>query len=271
MIINKRISKGGVMRKLLTTTLVLLPLSAQAHFLLLKPSTDIVEGSSARKIEIEARFTHPMEGGPNMPFKPVKSGVFINGRTLPIKWERREVAAEPGSKEKVPYYTAEVKLRRPGVYQFFIVPDYYFEPAEEKFIRQIAKVVVDAYGVENGWDRPIGLKAEIVPVTRPFGIWEGNTFVGRVYFNGRPAPNITVEVEYLNTRGIKVPASPFITQTVKTDKDGYFYYTIPWAGWWGFSAIGNGGKRRYKDGKLYPVELDAVMWVKAYKKPQGVE
>lgn len=259
------------MKRALTVALSLLPLTAQAHFLVLKPSTDIVEGSTAKKIKIEARFTHPMEGSPNMPFNPVKSGIFFNGKVLPIQWQKHLIQAEPGSKKMVPYYTAEVKLKRPGVYQFFIVPDYYFEPAEEKFIRQITKVVVEAYGVEEGWDRPVGLKVEIVPVSRPFGLWEGNTFIGRVYINGKPAPNTTVEVEYLNTKGIKVPADAFITQTVKTDKDGYFYYTIPWAGWWGFSAIGEGGKRKYKDGKVYPVELDAVIWVKAYKKPEGVE
>ena len=260
------------MRKTLSAlTAALIPLSAQAHFLLLKPSTDIVEGSSAKKIEVKAIFTHPMEGGPNMPFKPVKSGAFINGRVIPLNWKREEVPAERGSKVKVPYYTAEFKLKRPGVYQFFVVPNYYFEPAEEKFIKQVTKVYVEAYGVERGWDKPVGLEAEIVPLTRPFGIWEGNTFVGRVYINGKPAPNITVEVEHLNEEGIEVPASPFITQTVKTDKDGYFYYTIPWAGWWGFSAIGYGGKRKYKDGKVYPVELDAVIWVKAYEKPKGVK
>ncbi|WP_457754951.1 DUF4198 domain-containing protein [Thermovibrio ammonificans] len=245
--------------------------SAQAHFMVLKPSTDIVEGSNAKTIRVEARFTHPMEGGPNMPFKPVKSGIVVNGRKLPIHWQKHEIPAMPGSSKMVPYYTADVKLRMPGVYQFYLVPDYYFEPAEQKFIRQITKVEVEAYGMEEGWNKPIGLKAEIVPVTRPFGLWEGNTFVGRVYFNGKPAANVRVEVEYLNTQGIKVPADPFITQVVRTDKDGYFYYTIPWAGWWGFSAIGYGGKRRYKDGKLYPVELDAVMWVKAYPKPNGVK
>lgn len=254
----------------LTAFTFLLYHNAEAHFMLLKPSTDIVEGNKATKIEIEARFTHPMEGGPNMPFKPVKSGVFIGGVRKPIKWEKHYIEAEKGSSKKVPYYTAEVKLRRPGVYQFYLIPDYYFEPAEEKFIRQITKVEVEAFGMEEGWDRPIGLKAEIVPITRPFGLWEGNTFVGRVFFNGKPAPNVRVEVEYLNTKGVKVPADPFITQVVKTDKNGYFYYTIPWSGWWGFSAIGYGGKRKYKDGKVYPVELDAVIWVKAYPKPEGV-
>jgi len=28
---------------------------------------------------------------------------------------------------------------------------------------------------------------------------------------------------------------------------------------------------RYKDGKEYPVELDAVIWIKAYPKPNEVK
>ncbi|SMO66683.1 cobalt/nickel transport protein [Balnearium lithotrophicum] len=261
------------MRKLLLTLSLFLAgtTGASAHFMLLKPSTDIVEGNHAKTIEIEAKFTHPMEGAPNMPFKILKSGVFINGHVEKLHWKKIMIPAAPGSNKKVPMYKAEYKLRRPGVYQFFIYPSAYFEPAEEKFIQQVTKVEVEGFGMEDGWNKPIGLKAEIVPVTRPFGLWEGNTFKGRVYFNGKPARNVRVEIEYLNTKGIKVPADAFVTQVVRTDNDGYFVYTIPWAGWWGFSAIGYGGKKRYKDGKLYPVEFDAVMWIKAYPKPEGVK
>jgi len=250
---------------------LLLSPAAFAHFMLLKPSTDIVEGHRATTIEIEAKFTHPMEGQPNMPFKILKSGVVVNGRKEELHWKKVMVPAMKGSNKMVPMYKAEFKLRRPGVYKFYIYPSAYFEPAEEQFIQQVTKVEVEGFGMEEGWNRPIGLKAEIVPLTRPFGLWEGNTFRGRVYFNGKPAANVRVEIEYLNTKGIKVPADAFVTQVVRTDKDGYFEYTIPWAGWWGFSAIGYGGKKRYKDGKLYPVEFDAVMWVKAYPKPEGVK
>ena len=263
----RRVVKGGTAAAL---SLLISP-AAFAHFMLLKPSTDIVEGHRATKIEIEAKFTHPMEGGPNMPFKILKSGVVVNGHKEELHWKKVMIPAMKGSDKLVPMYKAEFKLRRPGVYKFYLYPSAYFEPAEEKFIQQITKVEVEGFGMEEGWNKPIGLKAEIVPLTRPFGLWEGNTFRGRVYFNGKPAANVRVEVEYLNTEGIKVPADAFVTQVVRTDKDGYFEYTIPWAGWWGFSAIGYGGKKRYKDGKLYPVELDAVMWVKAYPKPEGVK
>ncbi len=260
------------MRKLLAAaTLGVLTVSqAQAHFVLLKPSTDIVEGNK-RVIKLEAKFTHPMEGGPNMPFRIVDSGAVVDNHKYRIHWVKHMIPAYEGVNKKVPMYTAEFRIKRPGVYKFYIVPNAYFEPAEQKFIKQITKVYVDAFDFEEGWDKPVGLEMEIVPLTRPWGLWEGNTFRGRVYFHGKPAANVRIEVEYLNTKGVKVPADPFVTQVIKTDKDGYFEYTFPWAGWWGFSAIGDGGKKRYKDGKLYPVELDAVMWVKAYPKPEEVK
>jgi cobalt/nickel transport protein len=260
------------MRKTLFALATLLAMSttAQAHFIVLKPSSDIVEGNK-RVIKLETKFTHPMEGGPNMEYKIVDSGAYLNGKKYKIDWKEHLIPAMKGSDKKVSMYTAIFKIRRPGVYQFYVDPTPYFEPAEGKFIKQITKVYVEAFGLEDGWDEPIGLKAEIVPLTRPFGIWEGNTFRGRVFINGKPAPNIDVEVEYLNTKGVEVPADPFVTQVIKTDENGYFEYTIPWAGWWGFSAIGEGGMKKHKDGKKYPVELDAVIWVKAYPKPHDVK
>lgn len=247
---------------------LLVSAAAQAHFLVLKPSTDIVGGKS-RVIKLEAKFTHPMEGGPNMPFTIIDSGAVINGKKYKLEWKKIMIPAMKGSHKKVPMYEASFKVKRPGVYQFYVNPEAYFEPAEEKFIKQITKVCVEAFGLEEGWDKRLGLQAEIVPLTKPFALWEGNTFRGRVFINGKPAANIEVEVEYLNTKGVKPPADPFVTQVVKTDKEGYFEYTIPWAGWWGFSALGDGGMKEYK-GKRYPVELDAVIWVKAYPKPKEV-
>jgi len=259
------------MRKLLGLTvagIMALSSSAYAHFVVLKPDKDIIEGGS-RIIHLETKFTHPMEGGPNMEFGIVDSGAFINGKKYKLKWKKIMIPALKGSNKKAPMYKTSFKIKRPGVYQFYVVPTPYFEPAEEKFIQQITKVYVETFGLEDGWDKPIGLKAEIVPLTRPFGIWEGNTFRGRAYLNGKPLANAEVEIEYLNTKGVKPPADPFVTQVVKTDKDGYFEYTIPWAGWWGFSVLGDGGKLK-KNGKYYSVELDSIVWVKAYPKPKEV-
>jgi cobalt/nickel transport protein len=240
---------------------------ASAHFLLLIPDSDIKEHS--RIIRLQTEFTHPAEGGPAMHYQIEKSGAFVGGKIYPLKWKKELIPALPGGDKMVEKYETTFRVFRPGVYQFFVKQKPYFEPAEEKFIQQIAKVYVDTFNLEEGWDKPVGLKVEIVPITRPFGLWEGNTFKGRVLINGKPAANVDVEVEYYNTKGYKYPKEALITQVVKTDDQGYFVYTVPWSGWWGFSAITDGGTlKNPADGKEYPLELDAVLWIYAYPKPQ---
>ena len=239
---------------------------ALAHFLVLLPDSDVKEHS--RQIHLWTEFTHPAEGGPTMHYQIEKSGAFIGGKIYPLHWKKEYVPALPGSNIKVEKYETTFTVFRPGVYQFFVEQKPYFEPAEEQFIQQIAKVYVDTFGLEEGWQQPIGLKVEIVPLTRPFGLWEGNTFKGQVLINGKPAPNVRVEIEYYNDKHVKYPNDALITQVVKTDANGYFVYTVPWSGWWGFSAITDGGTyKNPQDGKEYPLELDAVLWIYAYPKP----
>lgn len=266
---------------LVIVTLGLLTGQAFAHFQLLIPSSDIITVNESHRVGLFLCFTHPMEGGPRMEMKrPEAFGVFVRGRKYDLENTLRAIKVpiypkwHPEArltKGTVTAWEAVYQLRRPGDHIFYVVPRPYFEPAEEKFIKQITKVVVNAFGAEEGWDEPVGLEAEIIPLTRPYGIWEGNTFRGLVLINGKPAPNLEVEVEYYNKDGrAHAPKDPFVTQVIKTDKNGIFTYTIPWAGWWGFSALGDGGTLK-KDGKSYPVELDAVIWIKAYSRPQGVK
>ncbi len=255
------------MRRLFGSLLLTVGMSF-AHFLVVKPDSDIVRKPV---IKVESEFTHPAEGYPAMHYQIERSGVFVNGRIYPIEWQKRYIPAEPGSDLKVEEYTATIRLHGPGVYQIFVEQKPYFEPTEEQFIQQIAKVYVSAFGWEEGWRKPIGLPVEIVPLTRPFGLWEGNTFVGQVLKNGKPVPYARVEIEYYNSKGVKYPNELLYTQVVKTDQNGVFIYTVPWSGWWGFAAITHSGEvKNPSDGKEYPLELDAVVWIYAYPKPQGV-
>ena len=241
----------------------LLSVQSYAHFLLLIPESDVVK---KRTVEVLTEFTHPAEGGPSMHYQIEKSGVFVAGKVYPIKWKKFYIPACEGCSEKVEAYKGTFRVFRPGVYQIFVKQEPYYEPHEGQYIQQIAKVYVDTFGLEEGWQKPIGLEVEIVPLTRPFGLWEGNTFVGRVYKNGKPLPHARVEVEYYNRQRVKYPNETLYTQVVETDDEGYFYYTVPWSGWWGFSAITDGGTYKGK-----PLELDAVLWIYAYPKPKGVK
>ncbi|PHO09945.1 hypothetical protein CPG37_06280 [Malaciobacter canalis] len=228
--------------------------AANAHFLTMIPTTDNVKSKSEANIKIESMFIHPFEQTGMKMVKP--EGIFLNNKknALSLKQIKRF--------DNLAWETS-YKIRRPGVYKFFTVPKPYFEPSEGKFISHVPKIIVSAYGLEDGWDEPIGLKYEIVPLTKPFGLYAGNIFTGKVLHNSKPASNVEVEVELYNEFGLKAPTDAHITQVVKTDENGNFSFVMNHKGWWGFAALIEEGEK-VKDGKKYPIENGALLWIKAY-------
>jgi cobalt/nickel transport protein len=123
--------------------------------------------------------------------------------------------------------------------------------------------VVTAFGDDEGWDQEIGLKTEIVPLSKPYGLYAGNVFQGIVKFDGEAVPYAEVEVEFFNeTRKAQAPTAIMITQTVKADANGVFTYAAPRSGWWGFSALNEADfTLKALSGEEKGVELGAVLWV----------
>lgn len=232
---------------------------AQAHFQMIIPSTDIVSAEGDREITLRVMFIHPMEGTPMDMAKPAGFGVVAGGRNQGLleSLERMEYKGRSAFK-------ATYRIQRPGDHVFFVEPAPYWEPAEGIMIVHYTKVVVNAMGLEKGWDREIGLKTEIVPLARPYGLWTGNLFRGVVKRDGKPVPNAEIEVEYFNEDGkVKPPADPFMTQVIKADSNGVFCYSMPRAGWWGFAALSEADeKMKSPDGNAVPVEIGAVIWVR---------
>jgi cobalt/nickel transport protein len=236
------------------------PLPARAHFLELIPSTDILTADGSRSITLDAVFTHPFERGPAMEMAPPTRFGVRSGKT------DRDLKAqlEPLKVDGKSAYRARFTFSEPGDYVFYMAPSPYWEAAEGKSIIHYTKVVVDAFGGGDGWDSLVGLPVEIEPLVRPYGLWTGNAFSGIVRKAGKPVPFATVEVEWKNDGTVKAPADPFVTQVVKADAGGAFTYVMPRAGWWGFAALIDGDKPLPgPDGKPAPVELGALMWVRA--------
>ena len=229
-----------------------------AHFQVIMPNKPVLSQNTGNVLRIDLAFMHPFEQKYMFMAKPEKVGVFVNGQKKDLS--KYIVKRNYG---RFQTWSLVYRVKRPGDYIFFVIPSPYFDPFEGRFIKHIAKVVVNAYGLESGWSKPIGLKAEIVPLTRPYGLYEGETFRGLVLLNGKPAPYARVEVTYFNkNRKLKAPYSTFFPQVVLTDENGVFSFTMPKAGWWGFVALFTTGERIYKEGKKYPVELGAAIWVK---------
>jgi cobalt/nickel transport protein len=243
-----------ILSALAATTLVL---PASAHFGVLIPSNEIVSQSESRIVKLDAKFMHPMEGNHMQMDRPTGFGVTVRGKRNDLMQALREVKVGEFST-----WQAEYEIRRPGDHIFYIEPEPYWEPAEECFIIHYTKVIVNAFGLEDGWDKEIGLKTEIVPLTRPYGLWAGNLFTGIVKLDGKPVPFAEVEVEYLNRDGVFIPAGPYVTQVVRADQNGVFTYAMPREGWWGFAALSEDSRKISKAGREYPVEIGAVIWVR---------
>lgn len=233
-----------------------LSLGLQAHFGIIIPSNNIIQNQQNSEITLTYAFMHPFEQSYMKMEKPLQVGVFSDGKIIDLT---KTIS------KKNDIWISKFELPNPAVYQFFVKPVPYFEKSESKFIQHLTKTIVDGFGANEDWDKPIGLKAEIIPLSRPYGLYEGNLFRGKVLYNGKIAKNCEVEVEFYNDKNLKAKSDLHVTQVVKTDENGIFAFSMPKSGWWGFSALLEDEKTMKKDGKDYAVELGAVIWIKVDK------
>lgn len=244
-------------RLIMSVLFLALSSPAFAHFGMVIPSESVVEEKSQASLELELSFSHPMEAV-GMPLAPPKSfQVFVDG-----KKEDLGASLQPATIMDHESWKALYTVKRPGVYQFVMEPQPYWEPAEDCFIIHYTKTYVAAFGEEEGWDVPVGLKTEIVPLTRPFGNYAGNVFCGQVLLDGKPVPGAEVEVEYYNReKRYTAPNAYLATQVIKADANGVFTYGMPFAGWWGFAALSTAKEKIPHEGEAKEVELGAVVWI----------
>ncbi len=246
----------------LVLLLVLLPLAhaetSLAHFGMIIPDSSTVTEQKKASLSLNISFSHPAEQRGMTMLKPLAVNVVSDDKKVSLLESLKPVKTMGEDA-----WECEYKLGRPGVYQFYVEPQAYFEPGEDCFIIHYAKTVVAAFGAEEGWDKPLGLKTEILPLTRPFGNYVGNCFQGQVLLDGKPVPGALVEVESYNKNGKPkpVPNAYFITQTVRADANGVFTWAIPWAGWWGFAALNPASEKREYNGVPKEVELGAIIWL----------
>jgi cobalt/nickel transport protein len=231
--------------------------SASAHFGMVIPSDSMVMQEDDRNITLQLSFSHPFEMVGMDLVKPKSIGVVANG-----KKEDLGGAVNPVKVMEQAAWQADYPIKRPGVYMFYMEPQPYWEPAEDVFIIHYTKTVVAAFGDDEGWDGEVGLKTEIVPLSKPYGLYAGNVFQGIVKLNGQPVPYAEVEIEFYNKDMKAVAPSDFmVTQTIKADQNGVFTYAAPKAGWWGFAALNEADFTLKHEDQDKGVEIGAVLWV----------
>ncbi len=228
-----------------------------AHFGMVIPSDSMVMQGEKNLLNLTMSFSHPMEMVGMDMARPKAFGVLVGG----VKKDLLKSLKEKKVMERKAW-EASYKIERPGTMVFYVEPEPYWEEAEDSFIAHYTKTVAAAFGDEEGWDKEIGLKAEIVPLVRPFGLYAGNLFQGIVKVDGKPVSYATVEVEYYNQdKKAHAPTEYMVTQSLKADGNGIFTFSVPRPGWWGFAGLVTSEIKMMKDGKEKNVELGAVIWV----------
>lgn len=153
---------------------------ALAHFGMIIPDKNLVAKSGPKVVNAKLMFWHPMEDHGMGLAKP-QAGVMLDGKKTDLS-----ASLKPLSLAGKQAWGLSLPIRRPGDYILYMTPQPYWEPAEDCFIIHYTKTVIDALGAEEGWDQAVGTKIEIIPLTRPYGLYAGNSFTGKVIYKGKP-------------------------------------------------------------------------------------
>ncbi len=97
-------------------------------------------------------------------------------------------------------------------------------PGKEAYARYAKSFVLVGDAPGTGWDKPAGLKIEIVPETDPFGLKAGGEFRCRVLLEGKPLAGLWL--------GARSPTQTAEVAGARTDADGRAAFTLPSHGWW---------------------------------------
>jgi cobalt/nickel transport protein len=241
--------------------LTLLPAAAPAAIGVLLPSDDVVGPGDSAVVTVGARLYDPLQRRFEAAGKPQRLGVQFLGEETSLL-----AAGKPAGDTAAAGWVAPQAIKRPGDYTFFAELAPQWHAAEEQFFIHAAKLCVNAVGLEEGWDEPVGLDAEIVPMSRPYGQGPGSLFSGQVLLKGEPAPYAMIEIVALgpnpdNPPPGPLPAAPYLSQKVRADADGVFHAAMPRPGWWGFAATLDVERTILHEGADMPVSLVSSFWV----------
>jgi cobalt/nickel transport protein len=157
--------KGSILTAILLSFQILSS-PCLAHFGMIIPSDSMVMQGESKTVKLTLSFSHPFEGQGLELDRPREFGVRNNGKKQNLIETLKKTRVMEHSAWAVAY-----KIKRPGIYMFYMEPQPYWEAAEDTFIIHYTKTVVAAFGDDEGWDEEIGLKTEIIPLCKPFGLF----------------------------------------------------------------------------------------------------
>jgi len=235
------------------------------------PSDSIAITGNAKPVTVQFGLLDPLTRRPLELAKPKRFGVQYLGDQSDLLANLKTAAAPGADPSRSFAWTSEFAAKRPGDYTFYGETAPLWDAAEDLFVILSGKVCVNVPGLEEGWDEPVGLELEIIPLSRPYGLWTGNLFSGQVLLKGEPVPYVEVAVSRsYDPAAPPLPAAlpaAYAVQKVRADSNGIFHYAMPRSGWWGFTALGEAEWSLKRSGDDKPVLLGAGYWVQTKDLP----
>ncbi len=124
-------------------------------------------------------------------------------------------------------------------------------------------------GLSRGWETPLGLPLEIVPLNQPYGLLPGDTLRFEVLYEGKPLADAKIYAEKYYDPPLKkpYPSDTLLTRTSRTDRNGIATVSLHSPGWWVLFTL-NELDEMEQDGKSGIATLQDAVWVYVEEKPE---
>ncbi|WP_022852974.1 DUF4198 domain-containing protein [Thermodesulfatator atlanticus] len=204
--------------------------------------------------------------------KAPKAKIFTpSGKFEPISFWRTKIKDHATGKKRYAW-KARYLPTKIGDYYLVLHSDPTLIPGTYEVWEEIVKVPFHVER-EGSWQKNLGLKAEIIPYNRPYGITKAGLFRGRLLLDGKPLSQTLIQVVRFNgvfLTGKELPQDRLgkrddarMYYSLYTDENGDFSLTFPQEGWWLISAKIPFGNHRIGN-STYPMFLRASMWLYVY-------
>lgn len=252
---------------------------ANAHYNMLLPSTPWAK--KGETVTFTHQWGHPFEH--ELSDAPAIRKLYVigpDGKRADLAKTVEKVKVPGADGKPVTAHRFPFTPERRGDYTFVLATEpVYLEDMQES-VEDIVKVILHVQ-TQNGWDVPSGDPADLVPLTRPYGLLPGMVFQAYAMepvpppgpfanpgsrTSGPTPPTTTlagaaVEYERYNAKPVKdPPPDELITFRTKTTAAGVLTCTLPEAGWWGITVLRPAGTTTVA-GKTVPLKQRLTLWV----------